>query len=411
MHFNFSLFWRMSVRFFYRTGQTQAPLTRKRVIFLLLFYTIWPAMLISTWACFLLDDLLFPAYRDQPVEKPLFILGNFRTGSTFLHRTLWRDACTFTTMRTCDIFVMPSITQRRVIYALARIDAWVGRPLARLAHWFDKKFFSPVRIHPIGLFAPEEDETLLMYTWSSFFVGFLFPFLDELPPYQFFDTQIPAAERRRVMGFYRACVQRHLYACGRGRYFVSKNPAFSPKIETLLEIFPDARIVYLVRNPLDMLPSTLSWLSFAWHVCSDLHEKYPFREQVLALVHYWFDHPLDVLGRNPSPHYRILDFDELTKCPDRVIRELYERFDYPEGPELERILQEAVASSRRHKSDHCYKYEEMGFTRENIIREFAGIFSRFGFDTRAEALTNQADARAQPASTKESPLSQEPEYR
>jgi hypothetical protein len=78
-----------------------------------------------------------------------------------------------------------------------------------------------------------------MYAWSSFFVGFLFPFLNELPPYQFFDTAIPRHKRHGIMGFYRACVQRHLYATGGGQYFVSKNPAFSPKIETLLEFFPE----------------------------------------------------------------------------------------------------------------------------------------------------------------------------
>ena len=48
-----------------------------------------------------------------------------------------------------------------------------------------------------------------------------------------------------------------MYATGK-KYFVAKNPAFSPKIATLMEFFPDARIIYLVRNPLDMLPSTIS---------------------------------------------------------------------------------------------------------------------------------------------------------
>jgi hypothetical protein len=313
--YNFSLFWRVTARSVFRSANTHGALTRKRVIFLLLFYTFWPAMAIFTWACFLLDDLFFPAYRKQPVEKPLFILGNFRSGSTFLHRLLTRDARTFTSLRTWDIFLMPSITQRRLCHGLARFDAWLGGPAMKMVKRFDARFFGRVPIHKISLFEPEEDEMILMYAWSSFFVGFLFPFLDELPPYQFFDSAIPRAERQCIMGFYRSCLQRHLYATG-GRYFLAKNPVFSAKIETLLELFPDARIVYLVRNPLDMLPSTLSWLSYAWHVSSDPQEQYPYRDEVLALTKYWYDHPLKVLDEKPSSHRVILSFEDLIRRPN-----------------------------------------------------------------------------------------------
>ncbi len=394
MTFNFRLFWRMSVRSFFRTAHTHGALTRKRIIFLLLFYTFWPAMVAFTWACFLLDDLLFPAYRKQPVEKPLFILGNFRSGSTFLHRLLARDSTTFTCLRTWDIFMMPSISQRRIYQALGRLDAWLGGPAMKFLKRFDARFLGHVRIHKIGLFEPEEDEMLLMYAWSSFFVGILFPFLDELPPYQFFDTAIPVAERRRIMGFYRACVQRHLYATG-GRYFLAKNPAFSPKIQTLLEIFPDARIVYLVRNPLNMLPSTLSWLDYAWHVSSDARERYPYRDEVLALTQYWYDHPLQVLDENPSPRHMILKFEDLIDSPDAIIRDVYSQFDYPRSPDLEKILQDAVAETLIHRSDHMYNYEEMGYTREQIVQEFAHIFDRFGFDPRGEMLVDASEEVAE----------------
>lgn len=389
MTYNFSLFWRVSVRSIFQSANTHGALTRKRIIFLFLFYTFWPAMAIFTWACFLLDDLIFPAYRKQPVDKPLFILGNFRSGSTFLHRLLARDGTTFTTLRTWDIFLTPSITQRRLFHGLARLDAWLGSPVMKMLQRFDARYFGAVRIHKIGLFEPEEDEMILMYAWSSFFIGFLFPLLDELPPYQFFDSAIPKAERQRIMGFYRACLQRHLYATGGGRHFIAKNPVFSAKIETLIEFFPDARIVYLVRNPLDMLPSTISWLSYAWHVLSDPQEKYPYRDEVLALTKYWYDHPLDVLDKNPSPLRVILNFEDLIRCPDVIIRDLYSRFGYPRSRDLEQILREAVAETRTHQSTHVYNYEEMGFSREQIVDEFAGIFERFGFDQRGGVALDQ----------------------
>jgi hypothetical protein len=371
---------------------------------LFIFYTIWPVWTLFTWLCFLLDDLLFPGYKKQPVEKPLFILGNFRSGSTFLHRLLSRDSATFTSLRTWDIFLMPSITQRKLFRGLAAIDRVFGSPLVRALKGIDQRSLGQVRIHKISLFEPEEDENILLHAWSTFFISLLFPFLDKLPPYQFFDDALPASEKKRIMGFYRACIQRHLYAARGKQHFVAKNPAFSAKIETLMEFFPDARILYLARNPLDMLPSTLSWLSYAWHIFSEPTEKYLYRDQVLALTKYWYRHPLSVLDKNPSTNRIILNYDDLIRWPEQVIRTFYRQFDYTETSGLEKIIQEAIDETRTHQSDHDYKYEEMGFSREEILREFEEIFDRFNFDRRDPDQQTQHNALIFPVIAAEFPL-------
>src|SRR5664279_1611006 len=108
MTYNFQLFWRMTVRSLFQSKNTFGELRPKRLKFLLIFYVVWPIFTAITWFFFLLDDLLFPGYKQQPIEKPLFILGNFRSGSTFLHRLLSRDMEMFTSLRTWDIFLMPS---------------------------------------------------------------------------------------------------------------------------------------------------------------------------------------------------------------------------------------------------------------------------------------------------------------
>ena len=404
MMYNFRLFWRMAFRSFFQSKNTYGKLTRKRLIFLLIFYAAWPAWAVFTWLCFHLDDLLFPAYKQQPLEKPLFILGNFRSGSTFLHRLLSRDSATFTSLRTWDIFLMPSLTQRKLFRGLARIDRVFGSPLVNMLKGIDQRSLGKVRIHKISLFEPEEDENILLHAWSTFFISLLFPFLDDLPPYQFFDDAIPADEKKRIMGFYRACLQRHLYATGGKRYFVAKNPAFSAKIETLMEFFPDARILYLARNPLDMLPSTISWLSYAWHVFSEPQEKYMYRDQVLALTKYWYHHPLDILDKNPSPRHMILNYEDLIRWPDQVIRSFYGQFGYAESSGLEKIIHEAIEETRTHHSDHVYKYEEMGFSHEEILREFDDIFERFNFDRREPNQPARLDETILPVIAAEVPL-------
>jgi hypothetical protein len=328
-----------------------------------------------------LDDILFPGHKTQPVEKPLFILGNLRSGSTFLHRLLSRDSETFTSLTTWDIYLTPSVTQKKITQLVSRLDNKLGGHLHRLLHEFDRRTLGRVKIHRISFFQPEEDENILLHLWDSLWVSFLFPFLDEFPKYQHFDEALTPEHKRRIMSFYKSMLQRHMYATGK-KYFVAKNPAFSPKIETLLEFFPDARIIYLARNPLDMLPSAISWINYARRVFTEPKEKYLYQDEILDFTQHWYRYPLKYLDAHPSPRHLILNYDDLIQRPEYVIRAFYEQFGYPDKPGLDDIVDQAVKETLAFNSDHIYSYEEMGFTREQIVEIYSDIFERFGFDKR-----------------------------
>ena len=386
MTYNFRLFWRTTYRSFFGTKNTPARLTRKRIIFLLVFYTIWPVGSLIHWLCFFLDDIFFSGHKTQPIEKPLFILGNLRSGSTFLHRLLSRDSETFTSLTTWDIYLTPSVTQKKITKFFSRLDRGLGGHVHRLLYEFDRRTLGQFKIHRISFFQPEEDENILLHIWDSFWVSFLFPFMDEMPNYQHFDEALPPGHKRRIMKFYKSMLQRHMYATGK-KYFVAKNPAFSPKIETLLEFFPDARIIYLARNPLDMLPSTVSWINYARRVFTDPQEKYLYQDEILDLTQHWYRHPLQYLDAHPSPRHLILNYDDLVQRPEHVIRSFYEQFGYPAKPGLDGIVDAAVKETLSFKSDHFYSYQEMGFTHQQILETYADIFERFGFDKREEEIS------------------------
>ncbi|MCP4143464.1 MAG: sulfotransferase [Chloroflexi bacterium] len=384
MIYNFSLFWRMTYRSFIKTANTPGRLTKKRLIFLALFYIVWIPVTIFTWICLGLDEIFFPAYKNHPVEKPLFILSNYRSGSTFLHRLLSHDQRNFTSMRTWDIYIAPTITQRKIVEFLKKIDSLIGSPIYKIIKKIDQIGLQRVDIHPISFFEPEEDENILLHNWSSFMVVYLFPFLESLPPYQYFDRDLPTDEKNRVMAFYKSMLQRHLYATG-SSYFVSKNPSFSAKISTLKEFFPDARIIYLARNPLDMLPSTVSWLNYAWNVFSEPAEKYIYTKEICEFSQYWYRYPLQYLDENPSANHLILPYRDLINNPIGVVHSFYEQFGYKDYPALTDAFMEGIKATEARRSIHDYSYKEMGYTREGIINTFSDIFERFDFDKREPA--------------------------
>jgi hypothetical protein len=385
MKYNFPLFWRTLYRSFFDSKNTTARLTRKRFIFLALFVIVWPIGMLIHWFCFWLDDIFFPDYKNHPIEKPLFILGNLRSGSTFLHRLLSRDTETFTSLTTWDIYLTPSVIQKKFTQLVARIDKkYFNNFLHRALFAFDRRTLGTIKIHPISFFQPEEDENIHLHIWDGYFVTFLFPFMDEMPNYQHFDEALSPQHKRRIMTFYKSMLQRHMYA-NRGKYFVAKNPAFSAKIETVAEFFPDARIIYLARNPLDMLPSTISWINYSRRIFTDPEPGFHYVDEIVDMTKHWYSHPLKYIDAHPSPRHLILNYDDLIQRPEHVIRAFYEQFGYPDKPGLPIIIDQAVKETLTFSSDHAYSYEEMGFTREQIVEMYADVFKRFNFETRDDA--------------------------
>jgi len=69
MHYNLRLFWRTFYRSFFSSKNTPARLVKKRLIFLTLFYLVWPIGSLMHWFFFWLDDILFPPIKHNPSKN------------------------------------------------------------------------------------------------------------------------------------------------------------------------------------------------------------------------------------------------------------------------------------------------------------------------------------------------------
>jgi hypothetical protein len=78
-------------------------LSSKRLIIAISCTLFLFSLMIWNHLGFFLDDLLFPDWRAQVIDSPLFIVGNARSGTTWLHRLISLDDKTFTTMQTWEI--------------------------------------------------------------------------------------------------------------------------------------------------------------------------------------------------------------------------------------------------------------------------------------------------------------------
>jgi len=138
--------------------------TARRAAVVLAFLVLYPLLELVIWAGLLLDDILFRGYRRQPVDAPVFIVGNFRSGTTFLHRLLSKDAERFTTMQMWEVLLSPSVAGRRVVAAVAAV---VGRPARWIFGHIEGIWHQKNVMHEVSLTAPEEDDYVLLHIWSG----------------------------------------------------------------------------------------------------------------------------------------------------------------------------------------------------------------------------------------------------
>ena len=51
----------------------------------------------------ILDEILFPSYKQVQIKKPIFLLGGFRTGTTIVHRSLYEELKNFISPRFLEL--------------------------------------------------------------------------------------------------------------------------------------------------------------------------------------------------------------------------------------------------------------------------------------------------------------------
>ncbi len=381
MYFDFRTFLRLAYLSLFRWKDTYSPLTAKRIIFLIGFFSIFPVVQLFNAACFLLDELLFSEHRRIEIEKPVFIVGNPRSGTTFIHRLMARDEEQFFCFRTWEI-IFPAIVQKKVLSFVGQIDRLMGSIFSNRLKRFESRFFLEFdKMHQIRLFHPEEDDKLLLHIFSCIDLIWFFPFTEELKWLDRFDQLAGPENRKRIMTFYKKCIKRQAYFKGNKGHFLSKNPAASSKIDSLYEFFPDCKIIYMVRNPLEVIPSIISMAHEIWRFTINMNAGYPFQDNLYETVKLFYNYPLARLEQAPKNSYAVINYEDLVRQPGLLIQRVYQKFGFELSPNFLKILKEEQTKAKDHKSRHSYSLEQFRFTREQIVSDLRNVYDQFGFDT------------------------------
>jgi hypothetical protein len=327
----------------------------------------------------LADEIFFPAYRKIKIKAPVYIISNPRSGTTLLHRLMCMDEERFVFIRTYHSLI-PSITFSRLVSALSFIDRRIGQPIHKLFMGVEKLLFTGWKdIHPIGFNRPEEDEGLYFMAGISPAITLVTPFLAPFREIGILD-QLPPKKLERIKQYYKATLQRWMFVLGPEKQFLCKSVMSTGRLRMLLALFPDASIIYPVRNPYETCPSFVAMFSSTWKWISPgiPEDSAPYRELAWLAIRY-YQYFQKQKTEIPAANLITLQYDDLVNDPFAAIKNIYSQLHFDLEENFAEKLKTEAAKTMTYKSKHEYSLEQYGIQKEDIHKALPFVFEEYGF--------------------------------
>jgi hypothetical protein len=185
------------------------------------------------------EELQAPEILDLPIERPILIAGLPRSGTTFLHSLLAADPAN----------LVPRVWQLIHPYP-ARPAGADRRPqqVARQLRLFAMLAPEFRRAHPIAADSPQECSEITAHVFASL----RFDTTYRIPSYR---RWLDRTGHREAYRFHKRFLQHLQHQAGGSGRWVLKCPDHIFALSAIRDVYPDARLVFVHRDPLAVLLS------------------------------------------------------------------------------------------------------------------------------------------------------------
>ncbi len=357
-----------------------------------LFFLVQLRALVATGMA--LDTLFIPGLRRSrrsPMRAPIVIVGNPRSGTTFLHRFLV-DHRVGAGLRLWEM-MFPSLTLRVLV-----------RPFLPILETISPARHHSTVAHDTGLTSVETDDASMLFRhFDGFFLyGFILAFAEEDYRSMFEPTTRDTSKRDFAWfeRLWRDNAFRH-----ESHRVVAKLFSLGTRMPKFMEHFPDARVLYMVRDPVEVIPSGLSLVTGVldkrfgfWKLPEATRARFIGRLYDAFVLLLRTFHEDWIAGRVPKDRVMVVRFDRMMQDFEGLMDELMKFADVEETPELRREIARVAAEQRSFKSPHKYDAQKFGIDPDRIRRDCAFVYETFlaGSPTLTPSVPGES-GRAEPA--------------
>lgn len=302
--------------------------------------------------------------KARPESPPLFVLGHWRSGTTFLHELLIRDPKnTYPTTYECFCPHHFLVTEKWV----TPLTPWLlpkKRPMDNVATGWER---------------PQEDEfALCSLGLPTPYRSWAFPKHGPVEEEWLTLEKISSADRNRWKQALRRFVSAiSLFRQGR---VVLKSPPHTARIKTILEIFPDAKFVHISRDPMILFPSTVR----LWKSLSDVQgmqgavPRHDWIEETvlnnLTEMYEAFERDLPLI---PEGNYTELRYEDLVADTKGELRGIYDRLGLEGFENAEPKIDAFLAEQSDYKTN---RYELPDDLKTAVRQNWRAYGMRFGYE-------------------------------
>jgi hypothetical protein len=325
------------------------------------------AISVVTWLNLLLWGISEAVYggragRTSLANPPLFVLGHWRTGTTLLHELFVQD----------ERFIFPTtydcMAPRHFLLSAGFVSRWLNwllpkkRPMDDMAVGFDR---------------PQEDEFALMN------LGVGSPYLEWAFPNRGFHTEFLTledlpAEKRKCWLWGMDWFMRRLNLKDTAARIVVKSPGHTARVKMILELYPDARFVHIVRDPRVVIPSAIrTWARMTDAVSLQIRGGYSLEDHIFDMFELMYDRFERERALIPPSNVYELRYEDLVANPLPQLEAIYQRLNLGDfetaRPDVTKYL-EGVKDYRTNK----YELEQR--LAEKVRQRCGDYLRRYGYE-------------------------------
>jgi omega-hydroxy-beta-dihydromenaquinone-9 sulfotransferase len=317
-----------------------------------------------------LDNVVFPRLGRTKANRPIVLVGNPRTGTTFLQRFLADEG--FGSGMELFLMLYPSLIIQKLF-----------RPLLPLLEKVSPARFHSTDAHQTSLSSVETDDVAVLFRYlDGFFLYGFFLSFDEEDRLPWFDPRVRDTSDRDMAWLDE--LWRRSLVLHKSERNIAKLFSMAVRLPQFLERCPEAQILYMARDPLSIIPSATSL------VVGVLDRALGFWKMPEPVRRRWFDriykawilllqkfHEDWTSGAIDKRRVFIVRYDRMMADFEGLMEEMCAFLGHPMTPELRATVHKRGEKQRKYESEHKYDLEKFGFNEEQIRRDCKFFYDTF----------------------------------
>lgn len=322
-----------------------------------------------------LSSVLSPfRYRDRrfmkqhadeiTIEKaPVFLLGHWRGGTTYLHNMLSKDD-RFGFFSTFDAYVPGvCIKNEKLLKGIVAGSLPKKRPMDDVV---------------MGADLPQEEEYglggLSVY---SYYHGWIFPkHMDLYDRFVWLDdvkTEVVTDFKQKYLYLLKKAQVKN-----KGKQLLLKNPSNTARVKLLLELFPDAKFIHIHRNPINQYLSMLRFMQTVIPLYC-LQNPPPFKlveEHIFNMYKRMYEKYLSERSLVPKGNLVEIKYEDFVKDPLIELERIYSELGFSGYDSMKKRFHAYMLAQ---SEIHPRSYQITDEIREKVFSHWKFAFDAFGY--------------------------------